>query len=174
MTTEGEKRVVNALLGTFEAGDFVDQTLAVIGLGLGASDRARELVWKGLLYEYIVDAGLLRSAPQEEIRRKKGRPRATVSMDELRVVNLFRLRLDVRKAFAGTKPLIAFMKDIEPQVFLAAGLDPKLKIWTSTFPTLEVSVSKGLKGLCYVGDDLLRINSQDFFLKHPELSGNLE
>lgn len=122
-----------------------DDPLAGIGLGLGASERARELAFKGLVSEL----GHQFDALMEEFKPKRGNPGVDVSIDVRRAETLLSLHKNIAKRRMKTRALIELARQVEDILIREGELDRDARLFgpTTETSTLEKSASAGLKSL---------------------------
>ncbi|WP_306131334.1 hypothetical protein [Roseivivax marinus] len=117
--------------------------LLSIGLGLGASERARELVLKGLILEMREDVDKRLAA----FRRGRGQPPKAISHDELRAAKIMSLR-DVIGA-RTVSDAIQLAKQVETILVENGFLSDGARLFShmTSEPSLVQSVSRGFRSL---------------------------
>ena len=122
-----------------------------IGLGMGASPRARELIVKGMLFEKYHEI----ERKLSELKRKPGRPKEFISIDVRRasaVLGAAELALERNPEIALTqKAAIEIAQQIDKILVEAGERESALFDDMTTFARIQTSVSRGLSELDETG-----------------------
>lgn len=129
----------------------------VIGLGLGASPRAKELILKGVLYEYDEQLKIL----ADNLKRGKGRPRKPyLNIDIERAAAVLGADDFWRDKFGCGAPTIKVAIEVAKRIDeILCQVEPGRKPLFGTmteFKTWQDSVSKGLRELGEDGKRFLK------------------
>lgn len=135
--------------------------LVTVGLGLGTSRRARELIIKGLLLEN--EAALKNEIAS--MRRRPGRPASEITADVRRAEVVLRLKNGIGRECRKPNDLIGLAIQVE-EILLRHGeltveerlFDPVMVTWER----LQSSVSTGLRRLGYSAKKLFRENPPEY------------
>ena len=143
---ESRKPLVGLLCGELDL-------FAAVGLGLGASDRARELVLKGLaaeLDERICQLKPTRGRPRKDTwNTDMERAAAVLSADKL-------LREKFGRGARTQKEAIEIAIQIDRLLFEAGARDRRLFADMVAFKRFQDSVSTGLRGIGEEGERFLK------------------
>ena len=128
-----------------------------IGLGMGASNRAKELVLKGLLYELIQEQHSLPNT----VTRKKGRPKSNLpNKDVRRAAALLGADDLLRERRGKGAPTQKAALEMAQQIdkILCENDQNRVSLFgnTTEFKTFQDSVSKGLRELGKDGERFLK------------------